>query len=364
MPRKSEGAYKCDDFLAAISDKEILVADAFQRGTEEIGVWSLPFKRAFIDSFIKDYPFGLIILVKKAGNPLSPWSILDGANKSRCLRDFRNNLFKDENGKYFDDWEIAMQEAFKAKTFTVQEVKVTRHDPRGIIAEMFERLNTRVVPLSAGELINALGWENDIWVIELARTLLHWNNTSWENAMVESELEWGNLQHRWEEVFGGLVIHKRLNNLAFWTGIILSSMESNIRYFKKKYNIQKDLLMSEKDSSDEVKFQKQTKVYNDIAKLLDFIEEIDNRTLWGIQKGLPSSTKIAVIWHIVLNGLGNEMFEMVTQFYKAMFDNTKLRENFKEKMTAGGDNHINGTKIGRALEFINEWWENSGEDNE
>ena len=122
--------------------------------------------------------------------------------------------------------------------------------------------------------------------------------------------------------------------------------------------------MSEKDSSDEVKFQKQTKVYNDIAKLLDFIEEIDNRTLWGIQKGLPSSTKIAVIWHIVLNGLGNEMFEMVTQFYKAMFDNTELRENFKEKMTAGGDNHINGTKIGRALEFINEWWENSGEDNE
>jgi hypothetical protein len=364
MPRKSERAYKCEDFLAAIEEQEITIADAFQRGTEQLGVWSLAFKRAFIDSFIKDFPFGLIILVKKAGNPLSPWSILDGANKSRCLRDFRNNLFKDNNGKHFDDWEMRLQEAFKAKTFTVQEVKVTRDDPRGVIAEMFERLNTRVVPLSAGELTNALGWQKDIWPIELARTMIHWDATSWEDEMVAGALDWGNLQDRWEAVFGTLISHKRLNNLSFWTGIIISSMESNIRYFKKNYNLQKDLLLNEKETTDEVRLQKQTKVFNDITILLDFIVEIDDPTLWGVRQGIPSITKVAVIWHIILAGESEGMFEIVTQFYKAIFDNTELRDTFKEKMTAGGDNHVNGTKIGRALEFINEWGVNLADDEE
>ena len=53
MPRKSERAYKCDNFLAAIEEQEITIAASFQRGTEQLGVWPLPFKRDFIDSFIK-----------------------------------------------------------------------------------------------------------------------------------------------------------------------------------------------------------------------------------------------------------------------------------------------------------------------
>ena len=357
MPRKSERAYKCQDFLGSVEDKEITIADFFQRGDEENGVWPIEFNKAFIDSFIKDYPFGLIILVKKAGNQLAPWSILDGANKTRCLRDFRNNGFKDKDGKYFDDWELRDQEAFKAKTFTVQEVKVMRDDPPGVIAEMFERLNTRVVPLSAGELTNALGWQKDIWPIEIARTMLHWDATSWEDPMFACYLDWGDLQSRWEGVFGTLSRDKRLNNLSFWTGIIISSMESNIRYFKKDYKGLKDLLLNEKETTVEIRFQKQTKVFNDITTLLDFTAEIDNLTLWGVKQGLPSITKVAVIWHIILTGESEGMFDTVTQFYKAMFDNTELRDTYKEKMTAGGDNHVNGTKIGRALEFINKWAE-------
>ena len=366
MPRTQYSSISCENFLDRISDDEgpdsVIVADAFQRGSEEEGVWNLQFKKAFIDSFIKDYPFGLIILVKKAGNPLSPWSILDGANKARCLRDFYDNKFPDESGDKYDDWDADMKAAFKAKTFTVQEVKVTRHDDGGVIAEMFERLNTKVVRLSAGELTNALGWQKDIWVVELARVMLHWNNTSWDDPLIASELDWGNLQQRWELSFGELNIHKRLNNMSFWTGIILSSVESNIKYFKKNYNLQKNLLLKEKDTSNEEQLQKQTGVFKDISTLLDFIEEIDNITLWSVQKGVPSMTKVAVIWHIVLHTDADtdtdELFSMVTNFYKAMFGNTNLREDFKEKMTAGGDNHINGTKIGRALEFIKEWWEN------
>ena len=357
MPRKSERAYKCEDFLAAIEDKEITIADSFQRGDEENGVWSLTFKREFIDSFIKDYPFGLFILVKKAGSPLAPWSILDGANKTRCLRDFRNDGFKDKDGMFFSCWELREQEGFKAKTFTVQEVKVTRDDPPGVIAEMFERLNTRVVRLSAGELTNALGWQKDIWPIEIARTMLHSGVTSWEDPMVAGYLDWRNLQSRWEVVFGTLSLDKRLNNLSIWTGIIISSMESNIGYFKKDYSRIKDLLLNEKETTVEVRLQKQTKVFNDITTLLDFMEEINNLTLWGVKQGVPSITKVAVIWHIILTGESEGMFEIVTQFYKAMFDNTNLRDTYKKKMTAGGDNHVNGTKIGRALEFIKEWAE-------
>ena len=367
MPRTQYNSISCENFLGRISDEEsgpdsVIVADAFQRGSEEKGVWNLQFKKAFIDSFIKDYPFGLIIIVKKAGNPLSPWSILDGANKTRCLRDFYDNKFPDESGNKYDDWDADMKAAFKAKTFTVQSVKVTRHDTPGVIAEMFERLNTRVVPLSAGELTNALGWQKDIWVIELARVMLHWNNTSWDDPLITSELDWGNLQQRWEEAFGDLIIHKRLNNISFWTGLILSSVESNIRYFKKKYILQKDLLLKEKVTSSEVQLQKQTKVFNDITTLLKFIEDIDDKTLWGARQGVPSITKIAVIWHIILAGENIVMFVMITRFYKAMFDDTVLRDLFKETMTAGGDNHINGTKIGRALGFINNWCNEHPED--
>jgi hypothetical protein len=359
MPRKSERAYKCQDFLDSVEDKEITIADDFQRGDEEKGVWSIKFKRAFIDSFSKDFPFGLIILVKKAGNQLAPWSILDGANKTRCLRDFRNNVFKDKDGKYFDDWELRQQEAFKAKTFTVQEVKVMRDDPPGLIAEMFERLNTRQVPLSAGELTNAIGWQKDIWPIEIARTMLHWDATSWEVPMFVGDLDWGSLQSRWEDVFGELSIDKRLNNLSYWTGIIISSMESDIKYFKKDYNLQKKLLLDEKISTVEVRVQKQTKVFNDINTLLDIITDVNNLTLWGVTNGVPRITKIAVIWHLILHDDIEGMFERVKEFYKAMFDNTELRESFKETITSGGDNHVNGTKIGRAIEFINGW--NAGE---
>ena len=357
MPRTQYNSISCENFLGRISDGEILVADAFQRGTEQVGVWTLQFKKDFIDSFIKDLPWGLIILVKKAGNAMTPWSILDGANKTRCLRDFYDNTFPDRAGNKFKDWDPDMKAAFKAKTFTVQEVKVTHHDPPGLIAEMFERLNTKVVPLSAGELTNALGWQRDIWVVEMAKTMLHWNNASWENPLIADGLDWENLQQRWEAAFGDLSTHKRLNNVSFWAGLLLSSIQRNIKYFKKNYNLQKKFLLTEKDTSDEGRLQKQTKVFNDISTMLDFIEAIDNVTLWGVRKGVPSITKVAVIWHIILSDGANEMFDMITEFYKALFGNTALRDCFKETMTSGGDNHINGTKIGRALEFINNWWQ-------
>lgn len=341
----------CKILLYEVDDNSIKVADAFQRGDDETGVWPAWMKRDFVDSFKKGYPFGMITLVKPAGNPLQPWSILDGANRIRCLRDFKKNKFKSNKGKYFRDWNANEIAAFNERRLTVEQTKIQREDPKNIISDMFCRLNTRVMPLSNGELIKAMGWQRDIHVIELSKVWARWDDYGWD----EEDKEYDTLQFRWEELFGVIKPHKRCINLAFFTGLYLSSIYDNIELFNKSFQIQDPYLSKEVDIDDDT--EKVVKFHMHIEQFLNVMTEINDRTLFKCQKGVPALSSVSIIWDMVLRDMFDDVDfeEKLIAFYQRLLVDSDLCDKFESIMKKGGDNHVTNSKLANAVEFINNW---------
>ena len=137
----------------------------FNRGDDAHGVWSVKIQRDYIDSILKGYPCGMICLVRDYGNAMTSYNapslILDGANKSRALRDFLWDKFTipftvddEESPKLFSQLPESIKASFKTTQLSLCSSQI-RRDEDEAIATMFTRLNTKQVPLSQGELIKA-----------------------------------------------------------------------------------------------------------------------------------------------------------------------------------------------------------------
>ena len=340
----------------------IQIAADFQRGDEETGVWSPTLKREYIDSLINGYPVGPTMLIKPAGSAThNKWMILDGGNRARALRDFFDDKFKTKGEtasekKLFSELDIATREKLKQSPLYLIQVRVTRQDPDDIVAELFTRINTRIAPLKDGELIKALGWQNDRVLIQTAKMIIGhpWFNP--EN-ITEEDIRIKDCREKFHNIFppgkNGARETKRCDNLAIIIGYIVSSITDDINNFDKKFNKLKNYLTKDYQFSEDDK----NKFYKRMDILFDILENIPNSAIAKLipsQCGMPARIKIFPIWGIIIRHNMTEEFKNKTiQFYQILENNIELRAQLDVILTANGDNHMNTNKLDNVKNLIN-----------
>lgn len=358
--------------------KNITVCSAFQRGTNEVGVWPAKMKQDLIESIVGGMPIGGFTLVKPyiGSANCRVWSILDGANRARVIRDFLEGKFtipcsvdsEDGDGvvhKKFDELDIETQTKFKLRHIMIEEVTINRQDPHNIVAKMFTNLNTKVKPLSLGELLKAHGWQNNIPYIELAKHLLGkpWVTDDSETTKVykNKAQEIQNLRVKWHSTFPGkgkdnIRSHPRCGNLALMCSYILSSVRKSIYYLDKGKNFNKmSKFLKEETTIDE---DSMDKLINHFNKLLDIIRQVNNYSkAFKSTYGFPSNKGIFSIWNAIVNDdMDDNYRDKTVRFYNQLhIENTEkkgeLYENWKKVWD--GDCHLTEKKAFHINEIIN-----------
>jgi hypothetical protein len=208
-----------------LEERRISISSDFQRGDEETGVWSEKMNITFIDSRMKGYGIGLITFVRYVDEEI--WSVLDGGNRCRALRDFYNGVFKWDGKKY---GELSGDERGKLDYMTMPCEKLTIEpgDPPDTIAEMFTRLNTSSKTLSAGELCKAHGYRRNILEIEVAKKIVGgdaWTNSSVTDARIDA------IRVRWVSIMGEITEGNRCESLKTIIGYIMSAILKKLKVF-------------------------------------------------------------------------------------------------------------------------------------
>lgn len=335
--------------------ESISVSSQFQRGDEETGIWTKRQQQEFIDSVQRSFPFGIITLVKDHQNAMSystPWLVLDGGNRCRALRDFKQGLFVDTKGHFFKDLTPIEQAQFETKSIPCIWITIEREDPPWLIAEMFTRLNTSACSLSNGELAKAHGWKNDVYEIEMAKKMI---GDPWNSDLNIHGIE--EIRVKWSSVFGVLGEKKRCESLAALCGYIISAKESDFYYFGKSYNDIRHKFSNPNDENDPntMTSAKQDMVLQKLNDFLDLVKDIPLDQLGRIQKGIPSKMKVAPLWKCICEGTMTPKFRVkLVNYFNEMYSDQALREQYKQILTSGGDNHASSNKIDNVLQMIEE----------
>jgi len=335
--------------------ESISVSSQFQRGDEETGVWTKRQQQEFIDSVQRSFPFGIITLVKDHQNAMSystPWLVLDGGNRCRALRDFKNGLFADIKGRFFKDLNPFEQAHFETKSIPCIWITIEREDPPWLISEMFTRLNTSAVRLSNGELIKAHGWKSDVSEIEMAKKMI---GHPWNSDFVILGIE--ETRAKWASVLGDLGENNRCDTLAAVCSYIISAKESDFVYFEPKYNKICHTFSNPNDENDPnaMTQAKQDMVLQKLNDFLDLVKDIPLDKLLRIQKGIPSKTKVAPLWKPICEGTMTPEFRVkLVKYFNEMYSDQALRKQYEDILTKGGDNHASNNKIDNVLQMIEE----------
>ena len=342
--------------------ERIKVCNDFQRGDEETGVWNLKMQQCFIDSLRHGYPISSTMLIKSyRAIHNTPWCILDGGNRARCVRDFFNNKFKTKEGKLFNELLPEEKAALKHMQIHIQYIRLVRSDPLDATAKIFTRINTKIVPLSQGELIKAHGWEKDIPIIELAKRLIGspWICSNDDDDNDDDEgITTDYLRNLWQNVFPGggrnmdIYETKRCDNLALACGFIISSIGNSIRSFTNKFNILETKLTRNNNPS-RISLEK---TFKRIKLMLEIIKNINNiKKTFKPQCGFPSKIYIYPIWGAIIKGKMTDTFKKKTiMFYNSLHDNATLYDRYKYYLTSTGDTHTTISKLNLIIRLINQ----------
>ena len=330
--------------------ESITILSDFQRGNEETGVWSLQAKLKYIVSLMKRYPAGILTLVK--GPETDPscnsnWSVLDGGNRLRAIRDYMNNTFKNQEGKFFSELTPEESADFKVIMLPTQWLNIEQSDPPNTIAEMFCSLNTSAKPLSNGELFKAHGWKGNISEIELSKKLV---GNVWKSAWNDQRLDI--IRALWCDKFAPISENKRCGNLALAIGFVLSAKNSSFSQFDPKYcNINKFLSVADQYPTEE----DLSSIYKKLTALIEILDKISTaKTLFGNNKGFPSKSKISPIWKpICENSLTPELQSNMIKFYNDHALNLDTMKEYNRLLTNGGDNHIAAGRVNAVHEYMN-----------
>ena len=357
--------------------------ETFQRGDDQSGIWSKPGQRKFIRSILKNYPVGIFTFVKAQGNRAhQPWMILDGANRIRALRDYRNGRF-DVDGKRYNDLTEREKARFDTRLIPYEQVTIERNDPPDTITDMFINLNTTGDKLSQGELIKARGWLRQYVIIEAAKQFVNWGEYSngMENLPINSCLRRGNLFQRvteakedWESVFGPVARQKRCDSMAFMCGYQISAITSNFSKFDKRYtklassfDVARFDDNADSGETKDVAPTELTFVGQDpwpiIATFVDVVRDIIDYSgvdciseLVAFKKrvsnGIPSKNAVGPIWWCVLKEFdaGTSCTrDRLVEFYAGLNQNAEQWKRYKERV---GKGEITPTKVVDALLFI------------
>jgi hypothetical protein len=333
------------------SGDQIEIESDFQRGDEETGVWSRSQQQHFIDSLRKNYPTGILVFVKDhftATSYQNPWKVLDGGNRLRAIRDYIDNKFTDTQGVKYEDLEHQDIAKFNTLQIPCQWMTIEREDPTNTIAEMFTRLNTKSTPLSQGELFKAHGWKKDCWEIEMAKKLIA---DIWSSNYNSDQFRIETIRNKWDQVLGTLRESKRCDSLAMIIGFIISSHTEKFAHFDKRYdNLHGLLYEPEQQPSDTQK----TKIFNKLELFLSIMEEIYTKEIFGtVNKGIPSRSKIAIIWkRICENTMTNDFRRKMIDFFQVLPERQDIRDEYNSILFSKGNSETSDTKINTALDFI------------
>jgi hypothetical protein len=144
-------------FLTHFGSGQLVLDPPFQRRS----VWSLDYKRSFVDTVLRDYPCPPIFLQEdtEPGRPTT-WNVIDGKQRLSALIDFTNNEFHlgrymAEEGledSFWSDLNTDLQRTFSRYVLTVENIYETNESE---LREVFNRLNRNVDRLTAQELRHA-----------------------------------------------------------------------------------------------------------------------------------------------------------------------------------------------------------------
>ena len=318
--------------------EEILITSDscdFQRGGED-GVWSKKKKQEFIKSLNKKFPIGSITLVRYKDK----WLVLDGGNRCRALRDFRNNKFEvnfdGESVKYED---ITFKDRLLEIQIVCEQIELQEHEPDTLISDMFIALNLGSTKLCDGELLKAIGWNDTKQVINVAKLFIQdkWN-TPYKNKKVNP------LRKNWQEVFGEIKESNRYKMLENFVKLILSSLKDDFDCFDKSYNYYNSFLNEEYDL---------TNVFKHINTLTDIMRSLpDNIEIFGKKKGFPPKNKIAVIWYLVIKDKTEHI-----SYFEYICTHEAERNVYLKLLNSDGDNHTGTLKIEKVVTHIETFME-------
>lgn len=347
ISKNENSPYSIDETMEITSD--------FQRGDEETGVWSNDSKQRYIKSLMGRFPTGIFTLVKDHENATSyqnPWKVLDGGNRLRAIRDFKNDnlsVQKDaETSVKFSELTPAEKAIFNTTMIPCQFITIERSDSDDTIAEMFCCLNTSATSLSHGELFKALGWKKNIWEIEIAKKFV---GDTWVSEVDDERIL--NLRKSWCKKIGALSETKRCSNLAIILGYICSAKTGNFKHFDANYKTNKNNMSPafQQPPEDVVNtiIDKITR-FVEIMKDIGYSKEIFGRPTGGI----PSKSKIAPIWKPICEGnLTPELRQKLVSFYNVYMKDADVSAEYMRRLTKNGDNHTNASKIDAVHEYIN-----------
>lgn len=353
----------------------IKVCDDFQRGDDDTGVWNLKMKQELIDSLINGCPVGITMLVKPQGATYNtPWSILDGGNRARCVRDFFNNKFKTKDKRIFNELCPEIKANLKNSHIYLHYITISREDPDDIIATLFTRINTKIVPLKEGELIKAHGWQRNIPIIELAKKIIGgpWTNNQEKTDNDEADEDIDDkdiddeervdkvcrfLRKKWHNIFPGggpecdIRETKRCDNIALACGFIVSSIQNSIPLFTTKFNTLKKYLIKDHSPPRD----KLINLFNRISLLLDIVKDINNpKIMFKPQCGFPRQILIFSIWGAIIKNKMNDIFKRKTiKFYNKIQEDDILYNRYHNCLTYTGDTHTTSSKLKRVSNLIN-----------
>ncbi len=366
------------DTIAPHERVSIRLSTTFNRGNEQDGVWSQQMKSDYIDSILNGFPCGQICLVRDYGNALnnynSPSLILDGANKSRALRDFVAGLFSirlnidGEEGLYlFENLPEMNKARFLHSQLSISMTQIKRDDPPSAISTMFTRLNTKQVKLSQGELIKAFSWRKNHIIPELAKNIIagpvwsmHIASGATEGeaypmpaALVPHTERIQQLRANWAASgMGELGETNRLDNIALLCGMIVAASQHNIGYYDKRFSRLETYL------ADDLSEEDVDMVLSALEKFVEVMTEIYHDSVFGrVSRGMPSKKFAAYVFDPIINGDGNEQQRVVEilrmqYYFAALRVDTNALIRFKTICASGGDNHNTVSKFARVRDEI------------
>ena len=389
MPRTTYGEISIADYVQRLVEHatiaphdriSIRLSTIFNRGDEQNGVWSERMKSDYIDSILKGYPVGQISLVREEFNAdnnysRAPCLILDGANKSRALRDFISGLFAvrmtvdgEEQNCLFENMPAEIKAHFHQTRISVSTTTILATDPQDAIAIMFTRLNTKQVPLSQGELIKAYSWRKNHVIPELAKNII--GGPVW-NTHIASGLSDGepypmpeaiaphveriqNLRTNWAaSSMNELGDTARLDNLALVCGMIVSAHTHNINFYDKRFSRLENYLNAQL-TAEEV-----GDILSALEMFVNVMTEIYHETVFGrVKCGMPSKKFAAYVFDPIVSGGINEQQRNIEilrmrYYFAALRINAEELMAFKIVCASGGDNHNTASKFAKVRAEIN-----------
>ncbi len=361
----------------------------FNRGDDANGVWSISMKRDYIDSLLKGYPCGMICLVRDYGNAMNgynaPSLILDGANKSRALRDFLWDKFtipftgeEEESPKLFSQLPETIKASFKTTNLSLCETQIRRGE-NSAIAAMFTRLNTKQVPLSQGELIKAYSWRKDHIIPELAKNIIAgpiWNRHISEGVTHGSEYEnhiaitqninlLHQLQRKWaQSPLGVLGESTRLDNIALLCGMIVAIDQKNIYFYDKRFD------RLEGHLSDSLTSERVSEILMILEVFVEIMARIYDKSIFGtLKKGMPSRKFASYVIYPLINGeinmeqRRNEIQNLI-KYFKHLRSDSDALIRFKGIVSFGGNNENSNSKFARVKSEIDNYVSQITDDDE